>query len=117
MQMQIAGSPMNECGHERIAKLARQSYAVIQHKPISQACRNKLSRLCRRENVAPSKDSRNDHVFGSSGNLVGTSVAVFNHGKHRRPHSRDTEGSMKETFGQLADVCPASMCQDFGIIN
>jgi hypothetical protein len=49
--------------------------------------------------------------FGSSKNLMETPVSVFNHGTHRRPHSRDTEGSMKDTFGQLAEIRPSSMLQ------
>ena len=49
--------------------------------------------------------------LGSSKNLVETPATVFNHGTHRRPHSLDTEGSMKETFGQLADIRPLSMWQ------
>ena len=44
---------------------------------------------------------------GPSKNLVVTPVSVFNHGTHRRPHSRDTEGCMKETFGQLAEIRPS----------
>jgi hypothetical protein len=42
---------------------------------------------------------------------MGTPVAVFDHGKHGDPHSRDTEGSMKDTFGQLAEIRPSSMLQ------
>ena len=41
---------------------------------------------------------------------MGTPATVINHGTHRRPHSRDTEGSMKGTFGQLADLRPPSIC-------
>ena len=60
-------------------------------------------RIRSREETARKKDRRR-HTFGSSKNLVGTPGTVINHGTHRRPHSRDTEGSTKETFGQLADI-------------
>jgi hypothetical protein len=43
----------------------------------------------------------------------GNSCFGFNHGTHRRPHSRDTEGSAKETFGQLANIRPPSMWHTF----
>jgi hypothetical protein len=42
---------------------------------------------------------------------VGTPATVINHGTHKRPHSRDTEGSMKDTFGQLAEIRPSSMLE------
>jgi hypothetical protein len=55
--------------------------------------------------------------FGSSKNLMETPVSVFNHGKHGDPHSRDTEGSAKETFGHLAGMCPSSIYRCFRMGN